>query len=235
MKYTFDKNYFEKIDTEDKSYWLGFFYADGVLYTDGYKSHHISLKLSSKDVNHILKFKKHINSNHPIKTTKSYSVFPSGHSGTYESSMLRISSVKMFNDLFSVGCIPNKSLKLEFPSEKIINKNLINHFIRGYFDGDGSISITKINNQKQFTILGTLDFLSEIQKILINKCKLTKTKIHSKGNVYCLSYAGNKNISKIKNFLYKDSITWLDRKYKIFFSQLISIYYKSKTEFCQTL
>ena len=46
----------------------------------------------------------------------------------------------MFNDLIKQGCVPNKSLILTFPNKHQVPENLINHFIRGYFDGDGSIN-----------------------------------------------------------------------------------------------
>ncbi len=47
----------------------------------------------------------------------------------------------MFEDLCKHGCVPNKSLILEFP--KTVPSDLIHHFIRGYFDGDGSVFITR--------------------------------------------------------------------------------------------
>lgn len=29
MRYTFDKNIFDKIDTKEKAYWMGFIWCDG--------------------------------------------------------------------------------------------------------------------------------------------------------------------------------------------------------------
>ena len=55
-------------------------------------------------------------------------------------SAIHLTSDKMFSDLIKQGCIPNKSLILTFPNKYQVPENLINHFIRGYFDGDGSIS-----------------------------------------------------------------------------------------------
>ena len=52
-----------------------------------------------------------------------------------------ITSDKMFSDLCKHGCVPNKSLILTFP---VITEELIPHFIRGYFDGDGGITIRKL-------------------------------------------------------------------------------------------
>ena len=40
----------------------------------------------------------------------------------------------MAQSLIKLGCVPRKSLIITLPS---IPKNLMHHFIRGYFDGDG--------------------------------------------------------------------------------------------------
>ena len=83
----------------------------------------------------------------------------------------------MFNDLIKQGCVPNKSLILTFPNKHQVPKNLINHFIRGYFDGDGSISygiqerysVRKKQNTKRLNInaqfIGTKEMLT-----VINNC-----------------------------------------------------------------
>lgn len=52
---------------------------------------------------------------------------------------VHLTSDNMFVDLCKHGCVPNKSLILTFP--RTIPDNLIHHFIRGYFDGDGSVFI----------------------------------------------------------------------------------------------
>lgn len=49
----------------------------------------------------------------------------------------------MFGDLSKHGCVPNKSLILKFPTT--LPNELVNDFIRGYFDGDGSVYI---NNKR---------------------------------------------------------------------------------------
>ena len=38
-KYFYDDNYFEKIDSEDKAYYLGFLYADGYVNNVGYNNY----------------------------------------------------------------------------------------------------------------------------------------------------------------------------------------------------
>lgn len=41
----------------------------------------------------------------------------------------------MCEDLINLGCVPNKSLILKFPTFDIVPEKYMSHFIRGYFDG----------------------------------------------------------------------------------------------------
>ena len=57
VKYQYDRNFFEQIDTEDKAYWLGFLYADG--YTHPRQG--LVLTIARKDLNHLLKLRHALN------------------------------------------------------------------------------------------------------------------------------------------------------------------------------
>ena len=66
------------------------------------------------------------------------------------------------NRLIELGCVPQKSLILRFPSLTIFSSvNLIRHFVRGYVDGDGSLSYTTTGRLVIY-IIGTKEFLSKI-------------------------------------------------------------------------
>ena len=60
----------------------------------------------------------------------------------YPANRINIVSKQLKKDLIQAGCTCTKSLTLTFPSENIIPKHLQHHFIRGYFDGDGSVFIS---------------------------------------------------------------------------------------------
>mgnify|MGYP002625860766 CR=1 FL=1 len=74
-----------------------------------------------------------------------------------------VSSPKMKVDLIRLGAIPNKSLILEFPKD--IPNDLIRHFVRGYFDGDGCIS----KNEDRCSLVSTENFCVELSHILQEK------------------------------------------------------------------
>jgi intein/homing endonuclease len=106
-----------------------------------------------------------------------------------------------------------------------LKEELYGHFIRGYFDGDGSIyNYFDIYDKRQrwgIEILGTPDFLSKIQKILIKNCNVKETKLHNVNHVKNLtriSYKGIKSLMKIRDFLYENATIYLEYKYKKFYN-----------------
>lgn len=210
IKYEYDRNFFSKIDTEVKAYWLGFLYADGSVS----KKTGMRVELAIKDEKHLLKFKKDINTNQPlyIFTTKTREKHPSV--------CLQIAKQQIFNDLVALGCVPNKSLILKFPTVEQVPKHLISHFMRGYFDGDGCITI---NNKRKsttykFSVVSTKSFLKEYQKIILENIKISSCNIHKykDANIYDFTISGRKNLVKLKRFLYQNATIYLTRKKKIF-------------------
>jgi DNA-binding transcriptional regulator WhiA len=123
---TLIKDIFHVIDTEDKAYWLGFLYADGYIS----KYNQIEVSLSLEDIDHLKKLKKFVNTNTNIITDK------------YRCRLL-FCSKEMVSDLAILGCVNNKSLILTFPTEEQVPQNLLNHFLRGYVDGDGCLCCTE--------------------------------------------------------------------------------------------
>ena len=114
--------------------------------------------------------------------------------------MIRLTSKELVNDLIRIGCVPNKTFKIQFPK---IDENLYNHFMIGYFDDDGSISIIKKNNQKQVVILDNYGFLCEFQNILMDYCEINKTKITKKKIFIIYNILVMSMQEKLENFFIK--------------------------------
>ena len=206
-------NYFDKIDTEEKAYWLGFLFADGNVSRDSYirkngtiknGNYKIEISLKSEDIEHLEKFSKAIDYNKPIKVSKA--------SFRKERCRLQFNNKHMWNTLNNLGCIPCKSLKLKFPNINIFkNKWLIYSFIRGYVDGDGNIGYcNKEQSRMQLRILGTKDFLTILQKLLPLE---SDNKLYKKDNIYELVF-NDKRGAYVTSILYNGASVYLDRKYK---------------------
>lgn len=157
-KYFCNSNYFNKIDDEHKAYWLGFIAADGYIRSKKkYNNKALGICISNKDKNHLEKFKKDIEATHPILD------FIEKQFNTTESRII-ITDDNICNSLESHGIVEHKSLILHFPSKDHVPKDLINPFVRGYFDGDGSIYLSG-QNSHIVSIVGTFEFLNSIKEI----------------------------------------------------------------------
>lgn len=201
-KYDIDVDYFETIDTPEKAYILGF------LATDGYNSNtYVSASIQNKDVE-VLEFVRNQICKETIISSKRW---------TPNVSVLHFSSVKLCRDLSKLGIIKNKSKVIRFPN---IEDKLLSHFIRGCFDGDGSIMYReyKDGRKKKGIIMNyacaSIDFINKLEQILKDKCNLSDRKIHvhKKSGCFYLQYNGSANVKKIYEFLYKNDCFSLKRK-----------------------
>ncbi len=152
-KYGLNHNYFDNIDSEHKAYILGFLYADGNVSQNKY---YITIDLSYDDVNMLDYISNQIYNEQPPYFIREIN--------NKKYCKLQISSKHMANKLVELGCVPNKTDVLKFPNEKIISQDLQRHFIRGYFDGDGSITFR--NNNPMIYIIGNKDVLEKMQVVL---------------------------------------------------------------------
>jgi hypothetical protein len=122
--------------------------------------------------------------------------------------VVSIRSDELVSDLAKYGVVERKSLTLLWPD--VIPNELCNHFVRGYFDGDGCWTLRSSGNLR-FNLCGTKRFLEVAQSKFISYCGVTKTKIHASGKMYGLDYTG-KNASAIGSWLYGRGGPCLARK-----------------------
>lgn len=211
--YNVNDDYFTNIDSEDKAYWLGFLSADGWI-NQRTGQDRLILDLSSKDKLHLNVFKNCIGFTGPIKDFK----IKSGKWIGYDHCQVGITSQKLVDNLNNYGCTPRKSLSLKFPK---LREDLVHHYIRGYFDGDGSVFISKEKHWRNGTISsvihyrfsGTESFLTEIDKQINLNGRLSVIK---GSKAFELAYKRNKKLISFYNYLYKDATIFLKRKKDIF-------------------
>lgn len=208
-RYFSDEDFFECINTEEKAYWLGFIYADGFITNKRkHNSRRLGISLGIKDIVHLEKFKKSINSDHKIYV---YRTTSSAYKENTEYCRIIITSEKICDDIERLGVLEHKSLVLTFPNKIQLPSIFKYHFIRGYFDGDGSITITN-NANYAFKLCGTKELFNKIKDILGLNLNLEKRKKDKKNN-YSLSVGGNRQVERILDLLYSNANIYLDRKY----------------------
>jgi hypothetical protein len=214
-----NQNYFRQIDTEEKAYFLGLIYADGNVTGNIFQ---ILLAEEDSDVLEILKNK----------------IKPKGNLNHYDRKNVKWKNCKRFSihnksivkDLSSWGVVERKTyFELSIPK---IDKSLIKHFIRGFLDGDGFVSITESNYKKKdgytnYSVRKVIGFtnsskklLEEISNILEKELEIAPGKFYNTNgtgstiNSYSLWFFRTKDLFKIIDYLYKDSSIFFKRKYE---------------------
>lgn len=213
-RYNHNHDYFEIINTEHKAYWLGFMYADGFVNSNKAHPNGFGLSISEVDKSHLEKFKADIEATNPINTY----VQNSGYSNNSVYCRLLMTSEKTKIDLVNKGVLEHKTDIIKFPTAEQVPESLIHHFVRGYFDGDGCLSYTNTETNKNYykaKILGTDDFLDGINDLLIkNNIANIKHYFKRKEEQTVSSMELNETQSlNLLNWLYQDATISLDRKY----------------------
>lgn len=201
-KYKCNESYFNSINTSNKAYLLGFIWADGsVSLRAG-----LSFSIKKNDISILEFIKKELESDAPIK-----------HFTIKGNDYVRfaINRISLSKDLISLGLGSNKS-KNNAPIPAI-KKDLLSHFLRGLFDGDGSIWLGS-GYKASFT--GGYDFLVWLKSLLLefDICTNEKIRLRYEGNYNScmIDISHRKNIEQLKRILYADANFYLDRKHKLF-------------------
>lgn len=193
-KFKCNDNYFENIDTANKAYILGFIAADGCIL----ENNTLQITIKKDDIEILNFIKKELQYEGRIKIDKE----------TYIS--LRVKSKKICQDLSKYFIVPRKTKILKFPTN--IRPIFYKNYIRGYFDGDGSIWLDKSTNNYKIQFIGTLDVLTNIYKIFgFTEKKLRPTS--DENVIFRLDFSGNNLVYKILSQLYTENTFRLERKY----------------------
>ena len=214
-------NEFKIIDTEEKAYFLGLFFADGSISQlprkeSNYVKHQVQISLTDEQI------VRDLHQHFPFFNLGEFD-FSRYKSSWSKQFNLRKTSTELFNDLIKCGVRKNKSgvnsNDLFIPE---INDSLVSHFIRGFFDGDGSISAPSARpNLRVVDMCGASDqFLLSIKSVLesngITCPPLKKRTKGYKNPLFILFWVNTMDILDLRDYLYKNATIYLDRKKKLF-------------------
>lgn len=193
--------------SEESCYWAGFIAADGCVDTKS----RIRVMLKYDDITHLEKLKEFLKSTHTI----------SSNTTTYNRCSFEITSQHICDMLeLNFNVVPNKTDKLVFP--KHLPQEYMRHYLRGYFDGDGSIC-ESFSNKNSITssiyatfASGCKHFSNDLFNYLQDKLALGGHLQEFKDSIkYQLKY--NTNDAKIlMQYMYQDCSIYLDRKYALY-------------------
>lgn len=194
-KYNLNENFFNSW-TSAMAYVLGFWFADGYMRKE--KSYRVTF--SGKDRDIFVQILQEIKSNHPISLDVKKSCYS-----------ISLCSKKLYQDLVKLGGMRCKSKVIGFPT---VPKKFLRDFIRGYFDGDGSVFFVeyiRTKDKRQTRELRT-NFTSGSRKLLEGIMKalhrelglsLKRIGVFNGGGSLKLGY-GMKDSDSLLHYMYYD-------------------------------
>lgn len=200
-------NYFE-VWSEEMAYYLGWLWADGNI-CDG----KLQVGCCTEDEEILIGFMKAIGSTHAIQRKDGY-----WHkNGYYIKPYTKVSiySKKLISSLIEKHCLLPRKTYID-PVLPEIQSQYIPHFVRGYYDGDGSIYKTK--NKIGISIVGTQKFMEKFQSMIIQETKLPHKPIYKDKNTktstaaWYIGWNAKVEVLTFLNFIYQSSFSNLSRK-----------------------
>ena len=194
-KYNINQDYF-KTWSHNMAYILGFWYADGCIY--GGKMFDITLHKKDKYI--IKKIAQELDYQGPILDYVDR-----------QACRINFSCKVIYNDLIALGGTERKSKTLQFPNIPI---EFLPDFIRGYFDGDGSVYNVKGKRINTNFACGSNKFLQSLLQLLKKEAEIEGGSISIANQ--SLTF-GKKDSIKLGNYIYQNNPElYLLRKYEKF-------------------
>ena len=203
-RYKIDYKFFENW-TPESAYIYGFISADGYIKYEHGERNENSLQFELADYDHDIldKIKDILQYEGEVRYSNRNTV------------KLTIGNKKLISDLIEKG-MPrtNKTFEIDYPYA--LPDELFSHYLRGLFDGDGTIYIK--DNTILFRLLGTQSLLNTIHEKICMLCiDISTNHIYDRNkdgcNVFDLSVQNKYKAIAIYEFMYQNSTIHLDRKY----------------------
>lgn len=194
-----NEQFFDVIDTERKAYYLGWLMADGNVSIHN-NQYSIKIHINVDDRELIDNFVKDIDSKNSVIERKQ-----NKNGKYYYSVYLSLTSRHMVESLMLLGVVPNKTGKEIIPN---IDSSLKRHFIRGFFDGDGTIYTTSGYTKVGF--ISSEFMLMQIKEVL----NWSSSVVNCHGTKVVRQLVSSKKVDVINlyNYMYEDATIFLKRK-----------------------
>lgn len=202
-KYSVDESYFDKIDSEEKAYILGWFYSDGSVDEAG----KMRIQILQTD-SYILEWIKG-----QLKFDGELYQIPARNTSKPQTAIC-INRKNLADKLITLGCIPNKANVLQMPTFEQVPKEFFHHFLRGYFDGDGSIS----TDLRVVAVTSSPVFCESLARFLVTLGIESNTYVRK--NSKMVFFTKNSEKLKFLNYIYKDATVFLKRKHEKYLQML---------------
>lgn len=207
-RFDIDVNYFTPIDTERKAYFFGLLMADGYVPRRKNKPTGLAIELVQEDAYLLTELAKDLRYEGHLSVRERAA--PDGTPRT-PTTTLYVTSAALAERMMQNGMEPRKSMTAKLPPTGVVPNHLMWHFIRGLFDGDGSIFRSDFHSWRA-TITSAAPILDELSDML------TRSGVH---NIMRNSWSKKTNeiyisrvveIKKFHDLIYQDASIWMHRK-----------------------
>ncbi len=157
------------------AYILGFIVADGSVCKRKDRKDSYIMNITSKDRKHLEKIQKAMSSQYKLGLKSS------SCTGEKKYSFIQISNKEVCKSLINLGIIPKKTYNNLKPI-KVPNR-YFSDFVRGFFDGDGSVYIYKVNKTPQIKVgfvSSSLSFITGFNQQLCKNLNISTKSVHQK-------------------------------------------------------
>lgn len=217
-KHSLNEDYFKTWSSE-MAYILGFIAADGCIFTStGKKTKYLlKINLQESDFGHLVKIKDALGYGGEVKVSKI-------KSRGINYAHLDVNSKTLISDIKEIGIRERKSLDKEMPVS--LPKEYEIDYIRGYFDGNGTVGMQYPTNSKglraktgQIRVRiasGSKINLAQMQEILVRHGLEPKRVASGEGNIHEICYSTRESLVLFDLFYKDEDSMRLDRKYEDF-------------------
>lgn len=198
--YKVNYDYFKNIDDEHKAYWYGFLLSDGYV-----NEKELSLCVKNTDIDIIKNFSSDLDTDVPIKYNKDNNPF------------ITIVCKELSKSLLDKGFHNRKSWNLDFDYIKsYVPHMLLNHFIRGMFDGDGCLKYYSYSYLKKPQIHFGYTGVKNVCEFIKEYFDIKRNLVFEGNTTHTIVTRDPNKIIEICTYLYNNSTIYLKRKHDVF-------------------
>jgi hypothetical protein len=201
--YALNSHVFDVINNEQAAYWWGFLYADG-----GVCKRTLSVHVKESDKPQLQLLRQFLQSEAPIKEQVQRL---NGYSKSYTRFIIDFTDRHLARQLRELGITPNRPNPRK--ALQYLPPNLVHHWIRGYFDGDGSA-----RKSASIAFCGSRKLLIWLREQFANGARTNPTLAvtkHNKANIYYLYISGRLQALKVVKYMYQGATIWMPRKREV--------------------